>query len=159
MAEMIDQNLVESRARENVYARVREAALEAVRGIVPEVPAGVLGRVEVSPARDLAHGDMATNAAMVAAKAARQSPKALAEAIAAAMRDGPDVLLAEPAGPGFVNLTLRPAALLATVPAILREGEGFGDSSVGAGLAVNLEYVGRWWATRWRGCWARPGMR
>lgn len=141
MAEIIDHNLVEPRARENVYARVRTAALEAVRGIVPEVPAGVLGRVEVSPARDLAHGDMATNAAMVAAKAARQSPKALAEAIAAAMRDGPDVLLAEPAGPGFVNLTLRPAALLATVPAILREGEGFGDSSVGAGLAVNLEYV------------------
>ena len=127
--------------RENIYARVREAALDALRGVVPDVSAEVLGRVEVSPAREAQFGDMATNAAMVAAKAARKPPKVLAEAIAAALADGPDVLRAEPAGPGFVNLTLRPEALLATVPAILREGEAFGASTVGGGKAVNVEYV------------------
>jgi arginyl-tRNA synthetase len=126
---------------ENIYARVRAAALDALRRTVPDVPEDVLGRVEVSPAREAAHGDMATNAAMVSAKAARKPPKALAEALATALSDSPDVLRAEPAGPGFVNLTLRPEALIATVPAILREGEAFGASAVGAGVPVNVEYV------------------
>ena len=126
---------------ENIFARVREATLVAMRRIVPDLPDEVLARVEVSPAREASHGDMATNAAMVAAKPARQPPKALAEALAAALADGPDVLSAASAGPGFVNLSLRPASLIATVPAILREGEAFGASTVGAGLKVNVEYV------------------
>ncbi len=126
---------------ENIFARVRQAALVAMRRIVPDLPEEVLARVEVTPAREAAHGDMATNAAMVAAKVARQPPRALAEQLAAALAEGPDVLAAEPAGPGFVNLTLRPSALIATVPAVLREGEAFGASGVGAGLRVNAEYV------------------
>ncbi len=126
---------------ENIFARVRQAALVAMRRIVPDLPEEVLARVEVTPAREAAHGDMATNAAMVAAKVARQPPRALAEQLAAALAEGPDVLAAEPAGPGFVNLTLRPSALIATVPAVLREGEAFGASGVGAGLRVNVEYV------------------
>jgi arginyl-tRNA synthetase len=51
------------------------------------------------------------------------------------------VLRAEPAGPGFVNLHLRPEALRAVVPAVLRAGEAFGSSVVGAGVPVNVEYV------------------
>lgn len=64
---------------ENIFARVRQAALVAMRRIVPDLPEEVLARVEVTPAREAAHGDMATNAAMVAAKVARQPPRALAE--------------------------------------------------------------------------------
>ena len=126
---------------QNIYARVREAALAAVRDAVPEASDDVLARVEVSPAREAQFGDMATNAAMVAAKAARKSPKALAEEIAARLTGGPDVLRAEPAGPGFVNLTLRRESLLATVPAVLRQGEAFGASTIGAAKRVNVEYV------------------
>ena len=126
---------------ENIFARVRASILESVRQIVPEAPEEAFARVEVSPAREPAHGDMATNAAMVMAKPAQKPPKVLAETIATALAGGPDVLRATLAGPGFVNLTLRPEALRATVPAILREGEAFGSSAVGAGLAVNVEYV------------------
>ncbi len=126
---------------ENIYARVRAAALDALRQTVPDLPEEVAGRLEVSPTREPAHGDMSTNAAMVAAKAARRAPRELAGALAAALAGGPDVLRAEPAGPGFVNLTLRPEALLATLPAVLREGEAFGASAAGAGLPVNVEYV------------------
>ncbi len=126
---------------ENIYARVREAVVDVVRGVVPEVPDAVLARVEVSPAKEAGHGDMATNAAMVVAKVARQSPKVLAEAIAAGLGGGADVARAEAAGPGFVNLTLRTEALLATVGDVLRAGEAWGASRVGAGVAVNVEYV------------------
>ncbi len=124
---------------ENIYARVRDAVIEVVRRLAPDVPEAALARVEVSPAKE--HGDMATNAAMVIAKAARQSPKALAEAIAAGLGDGADVASAAAAGPGFVNLTLRPDSLRAVLPSILRAGDGFGTSDVGAGTAVNVEYV------------------
>ncbi len=126
---------------ENIYARVREAAVDALRRVVPDVTDEVLARVEVSPAREVQFGDMATNAAMVSAKAARKAPKVLADAIAAELANGPDVLRAEPAGPGFVNLTLRRDSLLATVPAVLREGEAFGSSHIGGGKRVNVEYV------------------
>ena len=126
---------------ENIYARVRDAVVDVVRGIVPEAPDAVLARVEVSPAKEAGHGDMATNAAMVVAKVARKSPKMLAEAIAAGLGGGADVAHAEAAGPGFVNLTLRTEALLATVGAVLRAGEAYGASRAGGGVAVNVEYV------------------
>ncbi len=58
----------------DLYARLRETVLAALTKIVPDLPADIAARVEVTPARDPAHGDMATNAAMVSAKAARQPP-------------------------------------------------------------------------------------
>ena len=126
---------------ENIFARVRAAVVSALREVVPDLPEEVSARVEVSPARDPSHGDMATNAAMVSAKAARLPPARIAEALATALADGPDVLRAEPAGPGFVNLRLRPGSLRATVPAVLREGEAFGGTDAGQGRPVNVEYV------------------
>ncbi len=126
---------------ENIFARVRSDVVAALRQAVPDLPDDVAARVEVTPAREAAHGDMATNAAMVSAKAARQPPARIAAALAAALADGADVLRAEPAGPGFVNLHLRPDSLRATLPAILREGEAFGASDVGHGRRVNVEYV------------------
>ena len=125
----------------NIYARVRNTVVAALQTIAPDLPPDVAARVEVTPARDPAHGDMATNAAMVSAKAARQAPAKIAQALAAALADGPDVMRAEPAGPGFVNLHLRPDALRAVIPAVLRAGEAFGAGTVGGGIAVNVEYV------------------
>ena len=126
---------------ENLYARVRETVIAALRQVVPGLPDDVAARVEVSPAREIAHRDMATNAAMVSAKAARQPPAKIAQALAAALADGPEVLRAEAAGPGFVNITLRPEALRAVLPAVLLAGEAFGSSEVGGKAAVNVEYV------------------
>jgi len=126
---------------ENIFARVRSAVVIALHGVVPELPPEVAARVEVTPAREATHGDMATNAAMVSAKAARQPPARIAQALAAALADGADVLRAEPAGPGFVNLHLRRESLRATLPAILHEGEAFGSSNAGAERRVNVEYV------------------
>ncbi len=126
---------------QNLYARVRDTVVAALRHIAPDFPDDAAARIEVTPARDPAHGDMATNAAMVSAKAMRQAPAKIAQALAAALSDGPDVLRAEAAGPGFVNLFLRPESLRAVVPAVLRAGEAYGGSDVGGGRPVNVEYV------------------
>src|SRR5580658_7150189 len=125
----------------DLFSTVRHTVLAAVNSAVPGLPDDVLTRVEVTPTRDPAHGDMATNAAMVCAKAARQPPAKLAAAIAEALRLDPAIAEATPAGPGFVNLRLGPAVFLAVIPAILTAGESYGDSTTGHGTCVNVEYV------------------
>ena len=87
------------------------------------------------------HGDLATNAAMVLAKNAGQNPRALAETIAAALRQDKDVASAEVAGPGFVNLRLSDGFWQAHLRFILEAGADYGRSSVGAGIKTNVEYV------------------
>jgi arginyl-tRNA synthetase len=126
---------------DNIFATIRTRVLEALHAAFPDFPPELAARVEVTPTRDPAHGDMATNAAMIAAKPARQPPARIAATLAAALADGPEIASAESAGPGFVNLRLRPAALLATIPAVLRAGEDFGTSTAGQGTRVNVEYV------------------
>ena len=107
-----------------------------------KLPAGAdLSRALVEPPRDASHGDLATNAALALAKEARSNPRALAELIAADLRDDPRVARAEVAGPGFINLTLAPVVYHDVVRAILADCDGFGRSGQGAGAAVNVEYV------------------
>src|ERR1700712_2945058 len=125
----------------DLSARVRETVLAALMEIVPDLPANVAARVEVTPTRDQSHGDMATNAAMVSAKAARQPPAKIAAALVQHLTGGPEIATAEAAGPGFVNLRLRPEAFRALLPVILTQGEAYGDATTGAGIKVNVEYV------------------
>ena len=125
----------------NIYAALRERVVDSLRACVPDLPAEVLERVEVTPARDPAHGDMATNAAMVAARSARRKPTEIAAQLARVLAADPWLEETAAAGPGFVNLRLRPAALRDQLPAILRAGESYGDGDVGQGVRVNVEYV------------------
>jgi arginyl-tRNA synthetase len=126
---------------QNLYADIRAHVIAALEHAVPGLPEEVAARVEVSPARDPAHGDMATNAALVAAKGARQPPAKLAAAIVDRLRADPSIAEASVAGPGFINLRLHQHVLRDVLPDVLREGTAYGDSTVGGGLAVNVEYV------------------
>jgi arginyl-tRNA synthetase len=99
-----------------------------------------LSRVLVEPPRDASHGDLATNAAMVLSKAVGQPPRVLAEAIADRLRADSDVEAAEIAGPGFINIRLRPAYLAGVVTRILAAGVDFGRGP-SRGVKVNVEYV------------------
>jgi arginyl-tRNA synthetase len=124
----------------NVLARVHAVcgALAAEAGW----PANIdLSRVVVEPPRDAAHGDMATNAAMVLAKEAKTKPRDLAEAIAAKLRADDLIASVDVAGPGFINLTLKPAVWSEALRTVLREGASYGRSAVGAAEKVNVEYV------------------
>ncbi|HEV7328336.1 MAG TPA: arginine--tRNA ligase [Bosea sp. (in: a-proteobacteria)] len=106
------------------------------------IPAGLsLARVVVEPTKDPAHGDLAINAAMVLAKEAGMAPRALAELIVAELaRDG-DVLKAEIAGPGFINLTLQPAVFIAVLKAAVLAGTEHGRGAPKGEPRVNVEYV------------------
>ena len=126
---------------DNIYTVIRGRVLDALHAAIPGLPPDLTARVEVTPTRDPAHGDMATNAAMIAAKPARQPPARIAAALAAALMDAPEIASAEPAGPGFVNLRLKPATLLAAIPAVLHAGEAYGASTAGQGRRINVEYV------------------
>jgi arginyl-tRNA synthetase len=120
------------------------ARVHAVCGVLAAEdgwPAGIdLARVVVEPPRDVAHGDMATNAAMVLAKEARAKPRDLAEKIAAKLRNDDLIAKVDIAGPGFINLTLKPIAWSDALRTVLREGAAYGQ---GAGVSekVNVEYV------------------
>ncbi len=128
----------------NIFAifenRIR-GVLEALRdeGLLPG-DAKLDGFV-VEPPREAQHGDLATNAAMALAKPARQNPKALAATISERLGLLPDVEKAEVAGPGFINITLKPAFWPDILRAALNGGADYGRSGLGAGEPVNVEFV------------------
>ena len=124
----------------NLYNYFRDVVLRELQAI--ELPPGLdMSRVMVEPTRDPKHGDIATNAAMVLAKPAGKNPRQLAEALKDRLVGHPDVIAAEVAGPGFLNLTLSPAFWHLQLKALLDAGVGYGDSKAGAGRKVNVEYV------------------
>jgi arginyl-tRNA synthetase len=126
---------------QDIFAALRGRAIAALRDLLPELPEEALARVQMEPPRDPAHGDMATNAALVVAKAARQPPPRIAAALAEKLAALPEVAEAAPAGPGFVNLRLCEDFLRAQLPVILGAGESYGDGATGQGRRVDVEYV------------------
>jgi arginyl-tRNA synthetase len=125
----------------DIFAALRARTVAILAELLPDLPGEAFARVLMEPPRDPAHGDMATNAALVVAKPARQAPPKLAAALAERLAALPEVESAAPAGPGFVNLRLREGYLRAQVPAMLAAGEGYGDGQTGGGRRVNVEYV------------------
>jgi len=128
----------------NIFNDFEHKVKNTVERIFPAAVAkpGVdLKAVVVEPPRDASHGDLATNAAMVLAKPFGLKPRELATRIAAGLaRDG-DVEAAEVAGPGFINLRLKPAFWRRTLKALIDAGDGYGRTTTGAGEKINVEYV------------------
>jgi len=128
----------------NLFADIKALVVASVDAMVAAgaLPAGLdLTAISVEPPRDPAHGDMATNAAMVLAKPAGQSPRAIADALALRLAADPRIARVEVAGPGFLNLSLAPVVWQGVVKAALTTGPEFGRSTLGGGLRVNVEFV------------------
>ena len=128
----------------NLFADIRALVIDALARLetAGALPAGLdTAAVAVEPPRDPAHGDMATNAAMVLAKPAGLPPRRIAEALATELGTDPRIARAEVAGPGFLNLRLAPSLWQDVVRAALTEGRGFGRSGLGQGQKVNVEFV------------------
>jgi arginyl-tRNA synthetase len=107
-----------------------------------ELPRGLdLGALVVEPPRDPAHGDVATNAALTLARPAGRKPRDIAEPLAGRLARRDDVANAEVAGPGFINLRLTPAFWQGHLAALLTAGPAYGNSDLGGGEKVNVEYV------------------
>lgn len=127
----------------NLFTDLRGVVLAALEQMAEagELPAGLdFSNVTVEPPRDPAHGDMATNAAMVLAKPARMKPREIAEKLAARLTD-PRISSADVAGPGFLNLRLAPEIWHGMVRSAIEAGADFGRSRIGADTRVNVEFV------------------
>ncbi len=136
----------------NLYSDFRRLVVAALDDLVQQgaLPPGLdFSRVAVEPPRDPAHGDLATNAAMVLAGPLKENPMALAERIAGALTGrelatgayrGAGFTVAA-ARPGFINIKLDPPVWHAQLRAILHAGTSFGDSEIGGSERVNVEFV------------------
>ncbi len=123
------------------YSALLDGVLDQLQS-EDKIPAGIDRKsVAVEPPRDPAHGDLATNAAMVLAKQAKTNPRALAEMIAPKLQALPAVTSVEVAGPGFINLRLSPDAWRDELKTILDRAESYGQSDIGGAERVNVEYV------------------
>ncbi len=128
----------------DVFAGFHGHVLAAVQqlkhdGVVPH-EASIEG-ITLEPPKDASHGDLATNAAMVLAKAAGKKPRELAERIVPLLASDPFIDKVEIAGPGFINLTLAHAFWPSVLRMVLEQGDSYGRSAIGQGEAVNVEYV------------------
>src|SRR5215470_927434 len=129
---------------QNIFATILDKVRSANTALAASgaLPAGIdQSRIVVEPPRDAAHGDMATNAAMVLAKEAGKKPRELAQAIADALAADDLVEKVDVAGPGFINLTLKQTAWIESLRAAIRAGVDFGKSDIGRAEKVNVEYV------------------
>ncbi len=128
----------------NIFTLLRTEVLNAV-GVLAQ--SGKLGkvpdtaRVTVEPPRDAAHGDAATNAAMVLAGQAGMKPRDFADLLARELEKLPAIEKVDVAGPGFINLKLSDAFWYDQLKTILTEKEHYGDSDMGHGEKVNVEFV------------------
>ncbi len=132
----------------NIYAEFHTRIAAHLKRIIASgrLPADLdLARFVVEPPRDAAHGDLAVNVAMVYAKEAKASfanPRQLATELAAMLAVEEDVAQAEVAGPGFLNIRLKPLVFAKVLRAVLEQGPRFGaDPSVHARQKINVEYV------------------
>src|SRR6516165_9550952 len=128
----------------DVFKIVLDKVKAANNALIAEgvLPSGIdQSRVVVEPPRDPTHGDVATNDAMVLAKDAGRKPRELAEAVAERLRADALVAKVDVAGPGFINLTLKPQAWTSALRAAILSGADYGRSRIGDGRSVNVEYV------------------
>jgi arginyl-tRNA synthetase len=119
----------------DILVRVRAATAPLVNASAD------LTRIVVEPPRDPTHGDVATNAAMALARDASKKPRELAEAIAMTLRGDDKVAKVDVAGPGFINLTLKPHVWGEELRTVLASGTDYGRGDIGKGEKVNVEYV------------------
>lgn len=131
------------RVIEQVKQELRQVLTDAVnRAVAAGDLTGPAPAVMLEMPKDKAHGDFATNLAMVMAKPERKAPRAVAEAVVKHLQtESTWLAAAEIAGPGFINLRLRSGWLQQVLPAIQTEGASFGKSEHGNGRKVLLEYV------------------
>ncbi len=123
------------------YSAAVGAALDALEA-AGTLPAGLERRaITLEPPRDMAHGDLSTNAAMVLAKPAKMNPRAIADSLSAELRKAEGVASVEVAGPGFINIRLDAAVWIAELGEILKCGDDYGRFAPAKPAHVNVEYV------------------
>ncbi len=128
----------------NYFEYMRDFVVEILKDLVAS---GTLPedqdfkQVLVEPTRDITHGDLATNAAMVLANSSGLKPQDLAGQIVVELLKLDCVFSAEVAGPGFINIVLVDNFWHARLAEVLEAGIAYGGSTLGNNRPVNIEYV------------------
>jgi arginyl-tRNA synthetase len=128
----------------NLFKYFREEIVAIVGRLTEsgKLPAGLdTARVSTEPPKDETHGDLATNAAMVLSKPAGMKPRDLADLIAEELKKHPAVTGVEVAGPGFINVRLADSFWAERLADVLAAGTAYGNSDLGGGKKINVEYV------------------
>ena len=122
---------------------LRQITLQAIASLQQQavLPADADAPFVVERTRNKDHGDFATNAALLLAKAARKPPRVLAEALVGAMPRSTLISRVEIAGPGFINFFLGTGAYHAELARVLEHGARYGGNASGSGHMVGVEFV------------------
>ena len=127
-----------------IFTSVHATITQALNTLVQDgalTLSGPLPAFVVEPPREAAHGDLATNVAMMLTKLAGKPPRAIAELLKPKLLADSAIQKVDIAGPGFINLTLDPVLWQKEIGAILTDGSQYGSSTLGKGIKVNVEYV------------------
>ena len=128
----------------NIYSNIRDLVVSSLDKMVSDgfLEIGLrYDNISVEPPRDQAHGDMATNAAMVLAKLANKPPRQIAEYLSNILISDERVREVNVAGPGFINIRIEESVLQAVVKSSLLLGSKYGQTQLGNGKRVNVEYI------------------
>jgi len=128
----------------NIFSTIRTDILSTIDKLAANgsLPGGLpYAAITAEPPKEKSHGDISTNAAMALAKIAGKAPKELAELIAAALRKRPYISDVTIAGPGFINIVLQASQWQHLITDIIEHDVGYGNSEIGKGQKVNIEYV------------------
>lgn len=128
----------------NIYSNIRDLVVSSLDKMVSdgflEIGLGY-DNISVEPPRDQAHGDMATNAAMVLSKLANKPPRQIAEYLSNILISDERVREVNVAGPGFINMRIEESVLQTVVKSSLLLGSKYGQTQLGNGKRVNVEYI------------------
>ncbi|MET3575747.1 arginine--tRNA ligase [Bhargavaea ullalensis] len=129
----------------NIVEQVQQQLKDAIGAAVEKsgfAEETALPEVMIETPKNKDNGDYATNIAMQLTKIAKKPPRAIAEAIIANLNtDSTPIRSVDIAGPGFINITLKPDYLGEVVKDVLEKGEDFGRSNAGGGEKVQVEFV------------------
>lgn len=128
----------------NVFNHYRSEIEDIIKELTEEGvlrPGLSVGRISVEPPRDPVHGDISTNVAMVLAGPAGLKPNDLAKNIAAKLENVDGISKVSIAGPGFINLHIELKIWQEQISEILFHGLRYGDTKLGGGQEINIEYV------------------
>jgi len=121
-------------------AQLLESALQTLKA-QDVIPAEIAPNIQVENTRDKAHGDFATNLAMMLAKPAKSNPRALAQLLCDALPESNVIDKTEIAGPGFINFFVNDSAIYSVIGDVLEAGSEFGRQSVDTANRVQVEFV------------------
>ncbi len=129
-------NIVEQ-VQEQLKQEIINAVLKAELATQEEMP-----NVILETPKDKTHGDYSTNMAMQLARVAKKAPRMIADAIIENFsKENVSIDKIEIAGPGFINFYLNNSYMTDLIPTILEAGEQYGESKVGKGEKIQVEFV------------------